>query len=383
MIAQNRRSMYLFLMIATLASQVGMQGWMTLITNFSVESAGLSAFQVGAVQSIREIPGFLALLVIYVLLVMSEHRAAAVALVLLGVGVGVTGLYPSFAGVAATGFLMSVGFHAYETLNQSLTLQYFDLGTAPLVLGRMRSWAAAANIGVGVAIWFFSSRMGYPAMFGVIGAFVALCGLWACTRNPADEEIPPQIKRMVWRRKYWLFYALTFLSGARRQVFMVFATFLLVKKFGYGVQAMTVLFVINNIVGYVLNPLVGRIINKVGESRLMTVEYLTAALVFMVYAVSDSELLVAAIYIVDSLAFNFVVTIRTYFQKIADPRDIAPSTAVGFTVNHIAAVFIPVMGGWLWLLDQRIPFYAGAALALVSVVLAQFARTPAQKAAQA
>lgn len=380
MIAQNRRDMYLFLMIATLASQVGLQGWMTLITNFSVESAGLSAFQVGAVQSIREIPGFLALLVIYVLLVVSEHRAASLALVCLGLGVAVTGLFPSFAGVAATGFLMSVGFHAYETLNQSLTLQYFDLGTAPLVLGRMRSWAAAANIGVGVAIWFFSGRLDYAAMFGIIGAFVTACGLWACTRNPADQTIPPQLKRMVWRRKYWLFYVLTFLSGARRQVFMVFATFLLVKKFGYGVQAMTVLFVINNAVGYVLNPLVGRIINRVGESRLMTVEYLTAALVFLVYAACDSELLVAAVYILDSLAFNFVVTIRTYFQKIADPRDIAPSTAVGFTVNHIAAVFIPVMGGWLWLLDRRIPFYAGAALALVSVVLAQFAKPPREAA---
>ncbi len=374
MIADNRRQMYLFLMIATLASQVGLQGWMTLITNFSVESAHLSAFEVGGVQSIREIPGFLALLVIYVLFFLSEHRAAALAIVVLGVGVAVTGLFPTFWGVAGTALLMSVGFHYYETLNQSLTLQYFDLTTAPLVLGRMRSLAAAANIGVGVAIWFFAEGLGYPAMFAVIGAFVACCGVWACFQNPSDTEIPPQIKRMVWRRKYWLFYALTFLSGARRQVFMVFATFLLVKKFGYGVQAMTVLFVVNNLVGYVLNPLVGKVINRFGESRLMTVEYLTAALVFWVYAVSDSELMVAGIYILDSLAFNFVVTIRTYFQKIADPSDIAPSTAVGFTVNHIAAVFIPVMGGWLWLLDQRIPFFAGMALALCSVVLAQFAR---------
>jgi hypothetical protein len=85
-------------------------------------------------------------------------------------------------------------------------------------------------------------------------------------------------------------------------------------------------------------------------------------------------------YIVDFILFNFAVAVNTYFQKVADPRDIAPSMAVGFTINHIAAVVLPVLGGALWMLDYRIPFIAGAVLAAVNLVAVQRIRIPAEEA---
>jgi uncharacterized YccA/Bax inhibitor family protein len=84
------------------------------------------------------------------------------------------------------------------------------------------------------------------------------------------------------------------------------------------------------------------------------------------------------VYILDYILFNFAVAIRTYFQKIADPEDIAPTSAVGFTINHIAAVFLPALGGYLWMIDYRIPFIMGAVLGAISLILAQFIRVPAQ-----
>ena len=370
-----QRRMYLFLLITAIASQIGMQGWVTLINNFGVEAAGLGAFQMGLVQSVREIPGFLSLLVIYVLLVLSEHRAAALSVLLLGVGVALSGLVPSFWGVVFTTLLMSTGFHYFETLNQSLSLQYFSLDMAPVALGKLRAASAIANIAVGVAIFFLASRLGYTSLFMIIGGAVTLMGLWAIFQDPSDKSLPPQHKKMIFRSRYWLYYALTFLSGARRQIFMVFATFLLVEKFEYSLTAMSALFVVNNVVAWVANPIIGRMINRFGERALMSLEYASTILVFTTYAFTDSHILAGAMFILDNLTFNFAVCIRTYLQKIADKSDITPSSAVGFTINHIAAVFIPALGGFLWTFDYRIPFLAGAAMGAMSLGLAQLVRT--------
>jgi hypothetical protein len=91
----------------------------------------------------------------------------------------------------------------------------------------------------------------------------------------------------------------------------------------------------------------------------------------MAYATADFKWVVAVLYILDHIFFNFSIGIRTFFQKIGDPRDIAPSMAVGFTINHIAAVFLPAIGGFLWVLDYRIPFFGGAAMALISLIAVQ------------
>jgi MFS family permease len=143
------------------------------------------------------------------------------------------------------------------------------------------------------------------------------------------------------------------------------------------VQAITVLFIINNLINWLVNPLIGRAINAFGERLLCSVEYAGVIIIFLVYAFASSKWLVAGMYILDHILFNFAIAIRTYFQKIADPRDIAPSSAVGFTINHIAAVFLPALGGYLWMLDYRIPFLLGAALGVVSLLFAQFIRIPA------
>ncbi|GAB6037414.1 MFS transporter [Fundidesulfovibrio butyratiphilus] len=372
----SQRKMYVFLLLATVASQVGMQGWVTLISNFGVEAAGLNAFEMGLTHSVRELPGFLSFLVIYLLLVLSEHRAAALSILMLGVGVCLTGYFPTFWGVVFTTLIMSTGFHFFEPLNQSLSLQYFNLELAPIVLGKLRSAAALANIGVGVAIFCLTGVLDYRQIFLAVGAVVLALGLWAVFQDPSDKSLPPQRKKMVFRARYWLFYALTFLSGSRRQIFMVFAPFLLVKKFEYSLAAMSVFFVITNLAAWIANPVIGRMINRFGERTLMSLEYVTAITVFLVYAFTDSHLAAALAFIVDQITFNFAVCIRTYLQKLADPKDIAPSSAVGFTINHVAAVFIPALGGWLWTFDYRIPFLAGAVLGVVSLGLAQRVRAP-------
>lgn len=375
--------MYRYLIALTIASSVGLQTWRTLFDNFAVNVIGLDGGHIGMLQSIREIPGFLALLVIFVMLLLKEHRISALSVVTLGVGVLLTGMFPTYAGVMVTILIMSLGFHYAETTFQSLTLQYFDHKTSPLIFGRMRSIGAAANIGVGAIIFGLAYVMEYRNIYLILGCIVALIGFWGFSRNPTRTDTVPQHKKMILRSRYWLYYFLTFMAGARRQIFVAFAVFLLVKRFGFDVQEITVLFVVNNIINYFAAPLIGKAIVRFGERKVLSVEYFSLIFVFLAYTVADSKLIVALLYIADHIFFNFAMAIRTFFQKIGDPRDIAPSMAVGFTINHIGAVVFPVIGGLLWMIDYRIPFVIGAGFALISLIAVQLISGQVKQASRA
>jgi predicted MFS family arabinose efflux permease len=344
-----------------------------------VEVAGLEGIHIGVIQSVREIPGFLALIAIFVMLLVKEHRLSALSTLVLGVGLAATGLFPSFIGLLITTLIMSFGFHYYETTNQSLTLQYFDENTSPWVIGKLRSMAAASNIGIGVFIYLMAALLNYTQIYLLVGALIVAASIWGLKQDPTERDIVPQRKKMIFRKKYWLFYFLTFMGGARRQIFMAFAAFLLVKKFQFTIQQVTILFVINNIINFFLSPIIGKSIIRFGERKVLSLEYFSLIFIFLAYATVQSKALLAVLYILDHIFFNFAIAIRTYFQKVADPRDIAPSMAVGFTINHIAAVILPTIGGVLWMVDYRIPFVAGAAMAMISLIAVQQIRVPSRQ----
>ncbi|PID40687.1 MAG: MFS transporter [Proteobacteria bacterium] len=367
----KKEPMYLYLVMLTIASTVGLQAWTTLFNNFAVEAAGLDGDGIGIIQSIREIPGFLALLAVIVIRFIPEHRLSALSILLLGLGTAATGFFPSLTGLALTTLLMSFGFHYYETTNMSLTLQYFDKNVSPWVFGKLRSISAASSIVVGVFIFFMASMLDYKDMYLVIGGIITAIALWGFTRKPANANIVPQSKRMVFRKRYGLFYFLTFMAGARRQIFVAFAVLLLVQKFDYSVQAVTFLFVVNNVINFFLSPTIGRAIIRFGERWVLSLEYASLIVVFVAYAITDSKWVAGGLYILDHIFFNFSMAIKTFFQKTGDPQDVAPTMAVGFTINHIAAVFLPAIGGYVWIVDYRIPFIAGAAMAMVSLVAVQ------------
>lgn len=366
-----------FLMVLTIAAAAGLQSWMILFNNFAVDVAGLNGQQIGVIGSVREVPGLLALLVVYVLLIVREHHLAALSIVTVGVGSIMTGFMPTFSGLVISTLVLSFGFHYFETTNQSLTLQYFDKTRAPLVFGKMRSLSAAVNIAAGGSVFCLGFIFDYKTIFILIGILVLSLGAWGFTQHPIDRHLPPQRQNMIVRRKYALFYFLTCMAGARRQIFVAFAVFLMVKEFDCSVVQVAALFVVNNIINYFLSPVIGRAIVRFGERKVLSLEYASLILVFIGYAWTDSLFIVMLLYVADHIFYNFAIAIRTYFQKVADPGDIAPSMAVSFTINHLAAVLLPVIGGALWMIDYRIPFLAGAAMSAVSLIAVQWIRPEA------
>ena len=367
----KKNPMFLYLAVLTISSTIGLQAWLTLFNNFAVEVVGLEGNHIGVIQSVREIPGFLALLAVYIIMIIKEHRLSALSVLIMGFGLAITGLLPSFAGLILTTLVMSFGFHYYETTNMSLTLQYFDEKVSAWVFGKQRSYSAAASIAVGLAIYILAFFLSFSQIYLLIGGLIMAVAVWALNQTPAQQELIPQRKKMILRKKYLLFYFLTFMAGARRQIFMAFAVLLMVQKFHYSIQEITILFVINNIINYYLSPLIGKSIIRFGERKVLSLEYFSLVFIFIAYATTGSKWLVAVLFILDHIFFNFSIAIRTYFQKVGDPRDIAPSMAVGFTINHIAAIFLPALGGLLWVMDYRIPFFGGAAMSIISLIAVQ------------
>ncbi len=366
---QNK--MYRYLVVLTIASTIGLESWLTLFNNFAVEVVSLEGNQIGLIQSVREIPGFLSLLVVFALLVIREHRLSALTIIILGLGMGLTGLLPSFSGLIFSTLIMSFGFHYFDTTCGSLTLQYFDEKTSPWVFGKLTSLASITNIGVGILIYCTALLLNFMQIYLLIGSLILAAGLWGLFQDPTKSDLIPQHRKMIFRKKYWLYYFLTFMAGARRQIFMAFAVFLMVKKFQFSVQEVTTLFVINNVINYFLCPLIGKSIIRFGERKILSLEYVSLIPIFLAYATAQSKILIMILYILDQVFYNFHIAIQTYFQKIGSPKDIASSISVSFTINHIAAVFLPAIGGMLWMIDYRIPFIGGAIFSLISLIAVQ------------
>ncbi len=350
--------------------------WSALLNNFVIEAANFDGKDIGVLHTVREIPGFLAIGVIAVLLVMREQVLALVSLALLAVATALTAMFPSMGGLLFITLLSSIGFHYYETVNQSLQLQWLPKDRAPQMLGWLIAAGSAATlIAYGAIVltwqaWELSYNFVYMVSGGLTLVIVAFCAL----AYPQFESPNPQVKKFILRRRYWLYYALQFMSGARRQIFVVFAGFMMVERFGFEVHEVTALYLINLVANMVIGPVFGRAVFKFGERNTLIFEYVGLTVVFLLYGgiywFGWGVILAASLYVIDHLFFAMALALKTYFQKIADPGDIAPTAAVAFTINHIAAVFLPFLLGYLWLISPGAVFGLAAGMALVSLALA-------------
>jgi hypothetical protein len=365
-----RRPEVLLLLMAA-AVPLSFATWQALLNNFAIERAAFTGAEMGILQSLREVPGFLAFAVVFLLLLLREQALAYLALALLGLGTAVTGFFPSVVGLYVTTVVMSLGYHYYETIQISLSLQWIDKARAPETLGRIIAAGSFASIVTFALIWlaFDLAGLAFHWVYLLGGGLTVALALFAWLAFPHFPEKVRQHRHMVLRRRYWLYYLLTFMSGARRQIFIVFAGFLMVEKFGFTVGGITLLFLLNSVINVVMAPRIGRLIGRWGERNALIFEYLGLIGVFTAYAFVEHAGLAAGLYVVDHLFFALAIAIKTYFQKIADPADIAATAGVSFTINHIAAVVLPAAFGFLWLISPAAVFLAGSAMAAVSLLL--------------
>ena len=174
-------------------------------------------------------------------MVMREQMLAYLSLIILGIGIAMTGYFPSFYGLLLTTTIMSIGFHYFETANQALALPAASRRRRRRA-GSARSTAANAAAQLtaygGIGAVYFLMEPSFEALFLVAGGTTILLAITAMSVFRRFQGSVPQNKGLVLRSRYWLYYVLTFLSGARRQLFMAFGGLLLVERFGYDVAGM-------------------------------------------------------------------------------------------------------------------------------------------------
>lgn len=360
-----------FLILISIVVPIAFSTWNALLNNFVIEKAAFTGADIGLLQSVREIPGFLAFTAVFILIFIREQKFMILSLVMLAVGVAITGFFPSVYGLLCTTLLMSIGFHYFETLKQSLSLQWLTKEEAPEMLGKLISIGALASLCTYGVLWVLLEvvQLEFKWIYLIAGTIALMVTVFMWLSFPNFESETPQTKKLVLRKRYWLYYALTFMSGARRQIFMVFAGFLMVEKFGYSAADITLLFLANYTFNWLFAKKIGRWIGVVGERKALMFEYIGLIFVFVGYALVQTSEMAAALYIIDHLFFALALAIKTYFQKIADPADMASTAGVAFTINHIAAVVIPVSFGLIWLVSPAAVFYVGAAMAFISFLL--------------
>lgn len=369
-----RRPVALLFLMA-FAMPIAFNTWAALLNNFVVDAANFDGYDISMLHFVREIPGFLAIGVIAIILFVREQVLAMISLILLGVATAITAQFPSMGGILTLTMLSSIGFHYYETVNQSLQLQWLKIEDAPRMIGWLMAAGSFATLLAYlciISLWK-AYDLSYNNVYMVGGGITVLIAIFAMFAYPQFEAPTPQNKRMVLRKRYWLYYALQFMSGGRRQIFMIFAGFMMVEKFGFEVHEITALYLINLVMNIIVAPLMGRAVSHFGEKRALGFEYVGLIIVFLcyggVYYLGWGIVVASTLYVLDHMFFALALALKTYFQKIADPADIAPTAAVAFTINHIAAVGLPLPLGLLWLVSPAAVFLLAAGMAAVSLML--------------
>ena len=364
------------LILMAIALPLAFSVWSALLNNFVVEIIRFDGLDIGLLHTIREIPGFLAVGVISILLFFREQTLALLMLCVLGLATAVTAWFPFLSGILTITLLSSIGFHFFETVNQSLQLQWFSKKEAPRKLGKLMAIGSAATL---IAYTFLvlgwdKLNLSFNSAYMIAGFSCFSLAVLGYLIFPNFEAPIPQTKKMVLRKRYWLYYLLQFMSGARRQIFVVFAGFMMVERFGLDVQQLTTIYLINLMFNIALAPLLGRAVARYGERKALAVEYFGLSLVFFayggIYLFGWGVFIATLLYLLDHLFFALALAIKTYFQKIADPQDIAATAAVAFTINHIAAIFLPLGLGFLWLASPFLVFCTAGTLSFISFALA-------------
>lgn len=346
--------------------------------NFIVDALHLNSRQFGVVESIREVPGLLIVLIAALTMRLAEPIVAFGALFVYAVGIGAYYGVHNIPSLVIWSFIWSIGLHAWMTISPSITMNLAKEGKKGRRLGQLTAIASLSTIMGMMLVRFAGKQIGFRLIF-VIAALAIITGAFAILAISKDIGHAKK-PRLIYNKKYSLYYILTFLEGCRKQVFLTFAIFLLVKQYHTSLIVVANLMIINNFVNLATSEWIGRMIDKYGEKKVLAICYSAAIPVFIGYASIAIPFVLYILYILDNLCYIGSMGSTTYLQKIANPEDVHPSIALGVSFNHAAAVAVPLVGGLLWAkYGYGVAFYGGAVIVFLSVLAVLKMKVPTRK----
>jgi len=375
----NKDFRLLALAVASQGIFFGVQ--LTLFNNFIVERLGIEAHQLGYVEALREVPGFMNAFFVALMVRFAPPIVAAVSLMIMGVGIMAYSQVDSVTMLALYSLVWSIGFHCWIPMEQSMSLLFSPEGKKGKWLGQLRSINSVAWLASIVVCKLSYDWVGYEGLFVMAGLATIGGGIAILF---VSRKRPPKERSFVFKRRYGLYYGLNFLQGLRKQMFITFAIFALVKIHGMPVHTTMFLVLINQTIITLTAPTMGRWVDKYGERTMLSVSYIGLAFVFFGYAVITHRPTLYVLYCVDNVIFFGGIALTTYLHKIAPPEDLKPSLAMGVTMNHVAAVASPLVGGLVWYhFGYQVIFFSGAILAIISLIVSQWVDPEGQLAREA
>lgn len=364
-----RRRGMLFIGLAVGCVSFVMAVQMGLNPKFLAEQLHFTGMQVGILEACRESCGILALGVLAILVGLAEPLVGAAMLVLIGIGIAGYAEVGSLYWIIPMSLVWSMGLHVWMPLPNSMTLALAEPDKRGHRLGQIQA-AGAAGFCVALALLLALTWAGVGMRyFYILAGFMALVGAGMCLGIPRSIKTPGP--RLVFRRKYGLYYLLNLLEGWRKQIAIAFAGFLLAKVYDTPLTTLLILFGVTQVFAYFASPVVGRLIDRVGERRILILYYSAMVVLFVGYALILDRYVLYAIYILDNSFFVFAMAISTYAGAIVPKEELTPTFSMGVAMNHVAAVTMPLVGGLLWAYcGYKWTFLAGALAAAISIVVA-------------
>lgn len=370
----KRRRGILFVSVAVAAVSFAITTQIGLNDNFLADKPelgglGISGFQKGLIEAARETCGITALLIFALLAGMVERTIGFFAVAVFAIGLGAYFWVYEYFWVVALSLVWSQGLHVWMPLPSSMMLSLAEPGRTGRRLGQLQAVASIASGAALAVCWVMSvSRVPIRPMY-IMAGIVGLIGAGACLAIPRDIKAPGP--RFVFRRRYGLYYALCFLEGSRKQIFLAFAGFLLVKKYDTPLKDMILLMGVVQVITWLTSPALGRLIDRIGERSVLMFYSGCMVAFFVGYAFIPSRPLLWGLFVLDNALFSLGMALTTYVRKIAPVSEHTQTLSMGVAMNHVAAVSVPLAGAFLWqYAGYRSAFLGGAAVAAVGVLVA-------------
>ena len=377
------------------------------LNNFLNDVLGIQPQEYGLIEALREVPGFLTVVFAALSMRLPAPFLAGVCLIVMGVGVGSFSLTRGTASLIACSLLWSVGFHCWSPLREALALNLSDAAKGAR-LGQLRSVDGLGTLAGLGAFYLLFRYLGFRPLFVLAGLVAVVGGMVSFPMAPV--EAPLDQPRWVWKRKYGLYYLLAFLLSYRR-FFWTFSRYALVREFRVDAPNLSLLAIANTLLSLFVCPAIGRAVDRIGERRSLTLTFAGLAVVLAGYALSGYMKPPAAdppasflesraslpgspgaeeplspparrfspwvwflfgLFVLDNLTAPFSLAATTYLNKIAAPEDLRPTLSVWVTMDHIVAVIMPLVSGYLWdRVGYQSVFAACAVIAVAAVGVSQ------------
>jgi predicted MFS family arabinose efflux permease len=357
------------------------------LNNYLAEVHHLNAEARGWLELPRELPGFLIMFVAGAMLtIFRETQMAAAAMLLTAVGaVGLGYLAPTHSALVVFVVVWSLGDHIIFAVEGPIGLK---LATGGQEGRRLGQFGGARNLGtiLGVGVIFVLARLfgdRFSLFYAVAAGAALVAGILYAGLTVGRGDAPS--RRMVFKKRYRLFYAISALFGIRKQIFLAFGAWVLVEIHGVSVGTIALLYFIAATIGVIMRPLLGEVIDWLGERTVLAVDEVLLLAICLTYAFAGDLLAGQAVllalygaYILDMVLFALRVARTTYLKKIAeDPSDITPTISAGITIDHAVAMTLPVLSGYIWeAYGFRWVFILAGAIACVGFFVCLRIRTP-------